>query len=427
MHRSSRRRHGLGLLLSAAAASLALAASAHAVTFSNSAPITINDAIDNGPGVNDTPTDATPYPSAIGVAGLVGTVTNVTATFHGFHHTCSDDVDTLLVGPLGQKSILMSDAGDCGLGPNQPTPIDLTFADGAPTVPCFANGTPLLGGTYAPTNDPTSPTSCTEDSTTPDVFASPAPAGPYVPGLAVFNGVNPNGTWNLYTVDQFSQDSGAIDGGWSLDLTIPAGTLTGAPSITGKADVGKTLTAVSGTLGNAAAASYQWSRCNKSGTGCAPIAGAIHGTYKPVGADRAHTLIVTETGVTSGGNSAPLASRPTAAVGPAVLSSSGTKKSQDVLKQKGLVASIKSNIGGSLTATATVSVPNGAKVVRFKTAKKTLRAGKKTKVKLKLSKSGLSAISRGLASGKKLKAKVTLVVKDAGGGKSTKRVTVRLK
>src|SRR4051795_2839029 len=275
MHHPSRRgRRGVALLLAAGASFAVFASSAHAVTFSNPAPITINDAIDNGPGVNDTPTDATPYPSGIPVAGLVGTVTNVTATFHGFHHTCSDDVDTLLVGPLGQKSILMSDAGDCGLGTNQPTPIDLTFADGAPTVPCLANGTPLPGGTYAPTNDPTSPTNCTEDPTTPDVFASPAPAGPYVPGLAVFNGVNPNGTWNLYTVDEFSEDVGAIDGGWSLELTIPAGTLTTAPSITGQADAGKTLTAVSGTLGNGAAASYQWSRCNKSGTGCAPIAGA---------------------------------------------------------------------------------------------------------------------------------------------------------
>src|SRR5204862_6012908 len=118
----------------------------------------------------------------------------------------------------------------------------------------------------------------------------------------------------------------------------------------------------------------------ESGTGCSCSDDASEATYTQGNADITDTLFLTETGVTSGGNSAPLASKPTAAVGPAVLSSSGTKKSQDVLKQKGLVASIKSNIGGSLTATATVSVPNGAKVARFKTAKKTLRAGKKTKV-----------------------------------------------
>jgi hypothetical protein len=109
------------------------------------------------------------------------------------------------------------------------------------------------------------------------------------------------------------------------------------------------------------------------------------------------------------------------------VASSGTKKSQRVLKQKGLLASIESNIGGSLTATATVSVPSAARTVRFRTAKKSLLVGKKTTVKLKLSKSGLKAISRALARGKKLKAKVTLTVNDAGGGESAKKITVRLK
>jgi hypothetical protein len=190
--------------------------------------------------------------------------------------------------------------------------------------------------------------------------------------------------------------------------------------------VGRTLTAVSGTIGNGGAPAYQWRRCNRSGAGCAAIAGATAGTYKPAGADRGHTLVVTETGVTSGGSSAPLSSKPTAAVGPAVLSSSGTKSSQKVLKQNGLLASIRSNIGGSLVASATVSVPNAAKVVRFKTAKKKLRAAKKTTVKLKLSKGAKNAIAGALAGGKKLKAKVKLVV-TVNGVKSTKRVTVRLR
>jgi hypothetical protein len=410
--------------LPAAALFLALTGSAGAVTFTNPAPITINDAINGGTNP-DTPSASTPYPSAISVSGVVGTVTKVTASFHGFHHTCSEDVDSLLVGPQGQKSILMSDAGDCGLT-SQPTPIELGFADGAPPVPCLPSGTALAAGTYAPTNDPTTPQDCTEDTTTPDVFDAPAPAGPYLPGLFVFNTANPNGIWNLYVMDQFSQDFGGIDNGWSIDLTIPAATLTGAPSITGQADVGRTLTAVSGAIGNGGTPAYQWSRCNRSGAGCGAIAGATTGTYKPVGADRGHTLVVTETGVTSGGSSAPLASKPSAAVGPAVLSSKGTKGSQKVLKQGGLLASIRSNIGGSLVASATVSVPNAAKVVRFKTAKKKLRAAKKTTVKLKLSKGAKNAIAGALAGGKKLKAKVKLVV-TVNGVKSTKRVTVRLR
>src|SRR6185312_2403085 len=201
------------------------------------------------------------------------------------------------------------------------------------------------------------------------------------------------GTWSLYTMDQYNEDSGSIDGGWSLDLAIPPGTLGTAPAITGSPEVGKTLRAVSGTLGNGAVASYQWSRCTATGTGCAAIAGATQGTYKPVSADKGHVLFVTETAVTSGGNSTPLASTATKPVGPALLSSSGTKSSQKVVKQKGLVASLKSNIGGTLSATATVGIPSGSKVVGFKSAKKTLRAGRKTTVKLKLSKSGLRSIT----------------------------------
>ena len=339
MHRF---RRPTGLLLCAAAASLTLAASAHAVTFSNATPITINDA------TTQAPSASTPYPSAISVAGVTGTVTGLTATLHGFTHTCPTDVDMLLVGPHGQESILMSDAGDCTGNPRPA--IDIAFNASGQPIPCIeAPGSTLAAGTYAPTDrSPADTANCTVIGPDDDVFNPPAPPGPWPTGLGVFNGVDPNGTWNLYTMDQYNNDTGSIAGGWSIDLTIPAGTLASAPTITGKADVGKTLTAVSGTLGNAAAASYQWSRCNKSGTGCAPIAGAIQGTYKPVGADKGHTLIVTETGVTSGGNSAPLASKPTAGVGPAVVSSSGTKKSQNVLTQKGLVAAIKSNIGGSL-------------------------------------------------------------------------------
>src|SRR5207248_9339591 len=137
----------------------------------------------------------------------------------------------------------------------------------------------------------------------------PAPPGPWPTGLGAFNGVDANGIWRLYTMDQYKGDSGSISGGWSIDVTIPPATLTRAPRITGSADVGKTLTAVSGTLGNGAAAAYQWSRCNRSGKACSPIAGAAQSTYKPSGADRGGALIVTETCVTSGGNGGPRASK----------------------------------------------------------------------------------------------------------------------
>ena len=54
---------------------------------------------------------ATTYPSTISVSGVNGVISKVRVTFTKLSHTFPDDIDALLVGPLGQKLILMSDAG----------------------------------------------------------------------------------------------------------------------------------------------------------------------------------------------------------------------------------------------------------------------------------------------------------------------------
>jgi hypothetical protein len=263
------------------------------------------------------PAADTPYPAAIAVSGVVGTVTKVTATLHGFHHLCAHDVDLLLVGPLGNQSILMSDAGDCDVGTQQPAPVELRFDDASSVaVPCLNGPSQLLQtGIYAPTNDPTGPGSnCASDGTHPDVFAAPAPGPPYGLGLSTFNGANPNGSWGLYAMDQFNSDDGAIDGGWTLDLTIPGGTLASSPTISGKPVVGKTLKATTGTLGNGAAPAYRWTRCNAHGRNCRPIGSATKASYKLRRSDRRHKLRVSETAVTSGGRSGTRTSKATRVV-----------------------------------------------------------------------------------------------------------------
>jgi subtilisin-like proprotein convertase family protein len=195
------------LLGLATAVGLAAAGPAAADTFSNTGTITINDSTETQ---CDVVGNATPYPSDIAVSGVAGTVTSVTVTVTGLSHTFPDDVDMLLVGPQGQTVLLMADTGGAGDLDN----VNLTFDDTA------ANSLPdsdqIVSGTYKPT---VGTTNGAEGCDHPANFPSPAPAGPYGSALAAFNGTDPNGTWSLYVIDDASQDSGSISGGWSLDIT----------------------------------------------------------------------------------------------------------------------------------------------------------------------------------------------------------------
>jgi subtilisin-like proprotein convertase family protein len=139
------------------------------------------------------------YPSKITVAGLPSNPSKVTVTLKGISHTYPDDLDILLVGPGGQKVLLMSDAG----GGSDLINTTLTFDDAAASK--LADTSAIVAGTYKPT-----------DFVTGDTFPSPAPAGPYGTALSAFNGLNPNGTWSLYVLDDAASDGGSIAGGWSL-------------------------------------------------------------------------------------------------------------------------------------------------------------------------------------------------------------------
>jgi FG-GAP-like repeat len=74
-----------------------------------------------------------------------------------------------------------------------------------------------------------------------------------------------------------------------------------APTITGTAQVGQTLTAAAGTWSNNPSNyAFQWQRC--SGTACPNIPGATASSYAPVAADIGSTLDVTVTATNSGGS-----------------------------------------------------------------------------------------------------------------------------
>ncbi len=189
------------------------------VVFTNSNPITINDrtANTNPPGLGSL------YPSNIAVAGLSGTITQVKATLNGLTHTFPDDVDVLLVGPGGQRTILMSDAG----GDPDLSGVNVTFDQNAPTLP---DGGPITATSYRPANYGGN---TTIEPNAVDNFPAPASGQTnYTADLSVFNGTSPNGTWQLYVVDDENVDAGSINGGWSLDITTGGGTGGGWITVT---------------------------------------------------------------------------------------------------------------------------------------------------------------------------------------------------
>jgi hypothetical protein len=202
-----------GVRMSAAAAVVAAillpsgsTAEATVSTPSSPASILISD-LSNG----------TPYPSSISAGGLVGPVQDVNATLVGYSHTCPEEFHSLLVGPGGQHTVLLSDAGSA-LGFCAPAATNLTVTlddEAAQIYPCGASP----AGIFKPT---ARGLGCADDL---ENFPGPAPAAPHAVSLSIFDGADPNGSWSLYAMDSEGPgDSGSIAGGWSLTIDTPANT-----------------------------------------------------------------------------------------------------------------------------------------------------------------------------------------------------------
>jgi subtilisin-like proprotein convertase family protein len=167
---------------------------AGAAVFTNPAPIAIPNA-----------GAATPYSSNITVSGLSALIQDINVSIFGLTHTFPDDLDILLVGPGGQKVLLMSDTGGTG----DLSGVNLTFdQDASQSLPLNLQ---ISSGSFQPTNDGAG-----------DTFPAPAPADPYGTSLDVFDGLDANGIWSLFVLDDETGDTGSISGGWSITVTTAA-------------------------------------------------------------------------------------------------------------------------------------------------------------------------------------------------------------
>lgn len=146
---------------------------------------------------------ANPYPAPIQVGGFKkGKIKDIEVVLRDFSHAKPDDVDILLVAPGGRNTLIMSDAG----GNDRADNLTLTFDDQA--LSALPLATQLVSGTFRPTND-----NMIEN------LPAPAPVTGSVVALSVFNGINPNGQWQLFVRDDTAPENGEIAGGWSLKIT----------------------------------------------------------------------------------------------------------------------------------------------------------------------------------------------------------------
>ncbi len=198
-------------------------------TFSNSSAIAIPAA--GSPNQIGT---ASPYPSSVNVSGMTGAVTKVTVAFNGLTHSALNDVDAMVVAPTGANLLVLSDAGsDALIFASNAT---LTFDDAAAgTVP--SGNVP--SGTYRPTN---------VAAGTTDTLPAPAPTPSSQTTLAgAFTGINPNGAWQLFVVDDTSGDLGSMAGGWSLTITTANAALATTTTVTSSLNPSRTALPVTFT------------------------------------------------------------------------------------------------------------------------------------------------------------------------------------
>jgi hypothetical protein len=221
---------------------------------------------------------------------------------------------------------------------------------------------------------------------------------------------------------------------------------TGRPQLGASPTVGVPLTTTDGVWGSAPAFSHAWLRCDTAGGACAPIAGAGAAAYTPVGEDVGHTIRSRVT-ATQGGRSASSDSAPSAIVaaqaggpggggGPggsgevdrtAPKTKLGIARTtlQKVVKSGRIPVTVSCDEACSLTVRADVTRKLGKKLggVKIAGGKGTLSAGRKTTLKVKLTRKARKGLRHVRSIAFTLKATAT----DAAGNSASASRMVKVK
>jgi subtilisin-like proprotein convertase family protein len=156
------------------------------------------------PGTGTSAGPANPYPATRTISGHTGLIGDLNVSIDGIWHQRPDDLDLLLVGPQGEKVILMSDA--CGT---------FEVADFA-WVWNDEAAAPMPDGDG--TNSCNFPQHRPADYEPGESWPAPAPPGPHATALSAFDGTDPNGEWRLFVSDDSSARVGFFTNRFQLQI-----------------------------------------------------------------------------------------------------------------------------------------------------------------------------------------------------------------
>ena len=98
-----------------------------------------------------------------------------------------------------------------------------------------------------------------------------------------------------------------------------------------------------------------------------------------------------------------------------------------MVAKRAVFVTVTSDENGTATGNGTLSVPGASKTFKLKSDTKTVTAGKKSELKLRVTRKALRAVKRSLRRGKRVRATATVAIRDAAGNVATAKRTIKVK